>query len=90
MRKIIVAFFVLLLSGCAATVGPQVKQEIIFVKHKGVAARVAKSVKVPLILEHDGKTYYEEKDIGGFWVISPDVKEENDKAVKAETAKENK
>jgi hypothetical protein len=65
--------FALALSGCS--IGPQVKDRIVFIKHDGVAARVTKNVTVPLEVEKDGQAYTEEKDIGGFYVISPDLKE---------------
>ena len=64
----------LVLSGC--TIGPKVKDRIVFVKAGGVAARVAKNLKAELIVEHDGQVYTETRDIGGFYIISPDLKEE--------------
>ena len=61
-----------LLSGCNFSLGPVTKNELVFIKHKGIAARVAKSVKVPVIVEKDGKTFTQTLDIGGFYLVSPD------------------
>lgn len=63
------------LSGCV-TLGPKVRTDIVFVKHQGVAARVAESVKVKLIVEKGGQAHTQEMDIGGFYVISPDLEGE--------------
>lgn len=64
------------LPGCGLSVGPKVEDRLIFIKHKGVAARVAKNVKAELVIEKDGKTFRQTLDIGGFYVISPDEVQE--------------
>lgn len=65
------------LCGCGLSVGPQVEQRIIFVKYQGVAARVmeSKTVKVT-VTDANGHTYVDKIDIAGFYVISPDMKDE--------------
>jgi hypothetical protein len=65
------------LSGCAPslTLGPKVEDRLVFIKHKGIAARVAEPLQAKLIVEKDGKTYTQKMDIGGFYVISPDEAE---------------
>ena len=62
--------------GCGLTLGPRVEERIIFVRHQGVAARVAESKEVEVIVEHEGKVYRDRVNIGGFYVISPDLKDE--------------
>lgn len=52
-------------------------------RHKGIAARVTESKKVKVEVEKDGKTYTDILDIGGFYIIAPDVKEEQDKKASA-------
>lgn len=79
LRKLAAAGAVLLmLSGCtlSPTIGPRVEDRIVFVKYKGVAARVSENKSVEVIVEKDGKVYKQKMDIGGFYVISPDMKEE--------------
>lgn len=55
------------------------KEKFIFIKYKGVVARVVRLKKnglADLIIEKDGQVYREyDVDIRGFYVISPDGKE---------------
>ena len=76
MRRIGLLCLSLALSGCGLTVGPRVEDRIIFIRHQGVAARVAESKEVEVIVEKDGKVYRQKMDVGGFYVISPDQKTE--------------
>lgn len=78
LRKLAAAGLLMFcVAGCGLTVGPKVEDRIVFIKHQGIAARVAESKKVNVLVEKDGKTYTQSMDIGGFYVISPDMKTES-------------
>lgn len=67
------------LSGCAVSlnpsIGPTVEKRITFVKYKGVAARVIENTTALVGVEKEDGTVDEMKmDIGGFYLISPDLK----------------
>jgi hypothetical protein len=65
------------LSGCGEiTLGPRTETNVIFVKHKGIAARVIENKTVKVKVEANGKTYTQKIDIGGFYIMSPDVADE--------------
>jgi hypothetical protein len=74
MRRIfLIALVLLTCSGCELSLGPRTTNNIVFVRHEGVAARVTENKKVKVVLEQDGKTYEATIDIGGFYVIAPDL-----------------
>jgi len=62
------------LSGCGPSIGPRTEDHVVFIRHAGVAARVAESKRVKVVVEKDGKTYTDTLDLAGFYVISPDLK----------------
>lgn len=79
-----------LLLGCG---GSEKKTEFIFIRHNGVAARCADDVTVRAVVDRpkpDGtiETVVDKVNIGGFYLISPDLKdkpvEEVVKELKAE------
>lgn len=76
MRTLLCLSCLVLLSGCGLTLGPKTESNFLFIKHKGIAARVAEDVKVKCIVEKDGKVYEAKINLSGFYVISPDLKEE--------------
>lgn len=67
------------LSGCGIypTIGPVTEQRIVFVKYKGIAARVVENASVQVEVSDDaGKVTQKKMDVGGFYLISPDMKDD--------------
>lgn len=87
LRSLSMALALLLLSGCNAAIGPKTEDHIIFIRHDGVAARAAENKKVLAIVEKDGKVYRQYIDVGGFYLISPDLKTDADPLTKPEIEK---
>ena len=73
-KSLLASLLVLLsLSGCG---GSEKKTEFVFIRHNGMAARAAKNIKIPAVVEKpNGETVMDEVDIGGFYLISPDLKD---------------
>lgn len=64
----------ILLAGCDVSLGPRVRDRIVFVRG-GPAARVGESRNVEVIVERDGEVYSERQDIGGWYVLPPEAVE---------------
>ena len=76
-------------SGCGLTVGPKVKDRIVFIKHRGVVARVAESKTVEVtVTDKAGTTYTQRMDVGGMYVVSPDELEPRPPEAEAKTSDE--
>lgn len=62
-----------LLTGCG---GSEKKTEFVFIRHNGVAARCADNIKVRAVIDKpDGTTVLDWVNIGGFYMIAPDLKD---------------
>lgn len=67
------------LSGCGLSVGPRVKDRIVFVRTRTetglpvVAARVCESKRVEIEVEYAGQVYRDKANIGGWFVMPPEA-----------------
>src|SRR4029077_10239419 len=69
------------LSGCGLSlnpsIGPTVEKRVTFVKYKGIAGRITeKTIALVGVQKEDGTVDEVKMDIGGFYVISPDMKDD--------------
>lgn len=64
----------LLLAGCDVSLGPRVRDRIVFVRG-GPAARVGEDKSVEVIVERDGEVYRDRQAIGGWYVLPPEAVE---------------
>lgn len=75
-------------SGCGVTLGPVTERDILFVHYKGVAARVSSKTTAEVEIEKDGKVFTRKMRLDGFYVISPDMKDNGEPVMnKAEAVK---
>lgn len=62
------------LAGCDVSLGPRVRDRIVFVRG-GPAARVGEDKSVEVIVERDGEVYRDRQSIGGWYVLPPEAVE---------------
>ncbi len=75
------------ISGCGIvpehlTLGPTTERDILFVHYKGVAARVCSKTTAEVEIEQNGKVFTRKLRLDGFYVISPDMKDDGQPVMK--------